>query len=78
MADKFWLKDPDGHAWEFWVHIAEADRMQGEEAVAVCQSLKFRNFLRLLAVHDRAELRFWIESNVYTSLITQELSLQKE
>ncbi len=27
VADKFWLADPDGHAWEFWVRHAEADRL---------------------------------------------------
>lgn len=26
-ADKFWLSDPDGNEWEFWVRTADADRM---------------------------------------------------
>ena len=33
VADKFWLQDPDGNEWEFWVHKDEADSMHGEEAV---------------------------------------------
>ena len=33
VADKFWLQDPDGNEWEFWVRKEEADRMHGEEAV---------------------------------------------
>jgi catechol-2,3-dioxygenase len=33
VADKFWLKDPDGNEWEFWVHKDEADSMHGKEAV---------------------------------------------
>lgn len=24
-ARKFWVKDPDGHAWEFWHRTAESD-----------------------------------------------------
>ncbi len=35
VADKFWLQDPDGNEWEFWVRSAEADQMHGEE-VACC------------------------------------------
>ena len=27
-ADKFWLTDPDGRPWEFWVRKAEADSLQ--------------------------------------------------
>lgn len=26
-ADKFWVSDPDGHEWEFWVRTADADAM---------------------------------------------------
>lgn len=26
-ADKFWLSDPDGNAWEFWVRTADAESM---------------------------------------------------
>lgn len=32
-ADKFWVSDPDGHQWEFWVRTADADTMH--EPVAV-------------------------------------------
>ena len=31
-ADKFWLSDPDGHQWEFWVRKADADSMHEPEA----------------------------------------------
>ena len=27
VADKFWLQDPDGNEWEFWVRTDEADSM---------------------------------------------------
>jgi hypothetical protein len=27
VADKFWLKDPDGNEWEFWVDHQEANKM---------------------------------------------------
>lgn len=27
-ADKFWLADPDGNAWEFWVRRADAPVME--------------------------------------------------
>ena len=26
-ANKFWLSDPDGHDWEFWVRTGDADAM---------------------------------------------------
>jgi catechol 2,3-dioxygenase-like lactoylglutathione lyase family enzyme len=29
-ADKAWLTDPDGHAWELWVRTGEADRLEPE------------------------------------------------
>lgn len=29
VADKFWLKDPDGNEWEFWVRTDEAGSMYG-------------------------------------------------
>lgn len=32
VADNFWLQDPDGNEWEFWVRKDEADSMHGEEA----------------------------------------------
>ncbi len=35
IANKFWLRDPDGHEWEFWVRQAEATLMHGEP-VACC------------------------------------------
>lgn len=35
VADKFWLTDPDGHRWEFWVRTDEADLMHGEMASQV-------------------------------------------
>ncbi len=28
VADKWWATDPDGNAWEFWVHSAEAESMR--------------------------------------------------
>ncbi|MEY4066527.1 MAG: hypothetical protein RIR26_2735 [Pseudomonadota bacterium] len=31
VANKFWVRDPDGHEWEFWVRSAEADTMHGVE-----------------------------------------------
>lgn len=27
-ADKAWLTDPDGHAWELWVRTGEADQLE--------------------------------------------------
>jgi hypothetical protein len=36
VADKFWLKDPDGNEWEFWVRHEEADRMHGADQEAGC------------------------------------------
>ncbi|AGY58286.1 ArsI/CadI family heavy metal resistance metalloenzyme [Gloeobacter kilaueensis] len=27
VADKFWLSDPDGHEWEFWLRLEEADSL---------------------------------------------------
>ncbi len=35
VADKFWLRDPDGHEWEFWVRSDEADSMHGRPTVQV-------------------------------------------
>lgn len=35
VADKFWLTDPDGHQWEFWVRTDEADLMHGETGSTV-------------------------------------------
>ncbi len=32
VGDKFWLADPDGHQWEFWVRSEEADAMHGLSA----------------------------------------------
>ncbi len=36
VADKFWLKDPDGNEWEFWVRHEEADRMQDTRQEVGC------------------------------------------
>lgn len=38
VADKFWLQDPDGNAWEFWVrHDDEGQTLfSSTEAVACC------------------------------------------
>ena len=30
-ADKFWLGDPDGNRWEFWVRTGEGDTLQQKE-----------------------------------------------
>ena len=30
VANKFWVQDPDGNDWEFWVRSAEAEAMHGE------------------------------------------------
>ncbi|NET08755.1 MAG: glyoxalase/bleomycin resistance/dioxygenase family protein [Merismopedia sp. SIO2A8] len=30
VANKFWLTDPDGHEWEFWIRTDEADLMHGD------------------------------------------------
>ncbi len=27
ISDKFWVQDPDGHNWEFWIRQADADQM---------------------------------------------------
>jgi catechol 2,3-dioxygenase-like lactoylglutathione lyase family enzyme len=32
-ADKAWLSDPDGHAWELWVRTGEADRLEPDNQV---------------------------------------------
>ena len=31
-ADKFWLSDPDGNRWEFWVRTGESDVLVQEAA----------------------------------------------
>ncbi len=31
-ADKFWLSDPDGNRWEFWVRTGESDVLQQQQA----------------------------------------------
>ena len=33
-ANKFWLTDPDGRPWEFWVRTAEAEAMAGDMPIA--------------------------------------------
>jgi len=32
-ADKFWLSDPDGNRWEFWVRTGESEVMKQEPSV---------------------------------------------
>ena len=32
VADKFWVQDPDGNEWEFWVRQADAESMHETEA----------------------------------------------
>ncbi len=39
VADKFWVRDPDGHEWEFWVRTEEAEQMREESAEACCAPL---------------------------------------
>ena len=34
-ADKAWLADPDGHAWELWVRTGEADSLKSS-STACC------------------------------------------
>lgn len=36
VADKFWVRDPDGHEWEFWVRHEEADTMHDDDAAVAC------------------------------------------
>ncbi len=37
VADKFWLQDPDGNEWEFWVrHDDEGETLASSSAVAPC------------------------------------------
>ena len=33
VANKFWVADPDGNEWEFWVRHDEAESMHGDEAM---------------------------------------------
>ena len=33
LADKFWLSDPDGNRWEFWVRTGESEVMKQEPSV---------------------------------------------
>jgi catechol 2,3-dioxygenase-like lactoylglutathione lyase family enzyme len=33
VADKFWVADPDGNEWEFWVRHEEAESMHGADAM---------------------------------------------
>jgi catechol 2,3-dioxygenase-like lactoylglutathione lyase family enzyme len=35
LADKFWLRDPDGHAWEFWVRKADVDDADADQTYAL-------------------------------------------
>ena len=34
VANKFWVQDPDGNDWEFWVRSAEADAMHDKATPA--------------------------------------------
>ncbi len=34
--DKFWVRDPDGHAWEFYVFLADSESQPGPKAEASC------------------------------------------
>ena len=36
VADKFWVQDPDGNEWEFWVRHAEAEAMRESAAEGEC------------------------------------------
>lgn len=36
VANKFWVQDPDGHEWEFWVRKGESDHLIDEGAEACC------------------------------------------
>ncbi|NEP01718.1 MAG: glyoxalase/bleomycin resistance/dioxygenase family protein [Symploca sp. SIO2E9] len=36
VADKFWLQDPDGNDWEFWVYKSEAESMHAQESNNCC------------------------------------------
>jgi catechol 2,3-dioxygenase-like lactoylglutathione lyase family enzyme len=38
VANKFWVRDPDGHEWEFWVRKEEAEQMRDAGAEACCAS----------------------------------------
>ena len=35
-ADKFWLSDPDGNRWEFWVRTGESEVLQQSAAASCC------------------------------------------
>ena len=36
VANKFWVQDPDGNEWEFWVRHAEAEAMRESGAESEC------------------------------------------
>ncbi len=36
VANKFWVQDPDGNEWEFWVRHAEAEAMREAGAEGEC------------------------------------------
>lgn len=36
VADKFWVQDPDGNEWEFWVRHEEAEAMHGADLESEC------------------------------------------
>ncbi len=35
VGDKFWVQDPDGHEWEFWVRTDEAETLYAPQPAAV-------------------------------------------
>jgi predicted lactoylglutathione lyase len=35
-SDKFWVKDPDGHEWEFWLRTEEATSMHETNSKSAC------------------------------------------
>lgn len=55
VADKFWLTDPDGHRWEFWVRTDEADLMHGETASAPHASSSECSALTIQATEGKGE-----------------------
>lgn len=36
VANKFWVQDPDGNEWEFWVRSGEAEAMRESDAEGEC------------------------------------------
>lgn len=40
VGDKFWARDPDGHAWEFWIKREDASAMRDANANASPKNTK--------------------------------------